>query len=74
MKHGDWAWIALGITIVAYEAFAPHGELLSEACDRYRRNHPIPTYLAIAYTAGHLARLWPHRVDPLTQLANRLGR
>lgn len=74
MKSGDWAWIALGAAVVAYEVFSPHGELLSEACDRYRRTQPIPTYLAIAYVAGHLARLWPERIDPLTLLAIRLGR
>lgn len=74
MKSGDWAWIALGAAVVAYEVFSPHGELLSEACDRYRQSQPIPTYLVIAYLAGHLARIWPERIDPLTRLTDWLGR
>jgi hypothetical protein len=26
------------------------------------------------YLSGHLTRRWPRRLDPLTQLAERLGR
>ena len=74
MKSGDWAWVALGTAVFAYEAFAPRGELLSEACDRYRQSRPIATYLTIAYLAGHSARAIPARIDPLTQLAIWLGK
>lgn len=71
MKPGDYAWITIAVGIGAYEigaALHRDGELLSEACDRYRRDHPVITYLGIAYLAGHLARVWPQRVDPLHQL------
>ena len=71
MRHGDYAWLALAAAILAYEAAAPRGELLSEACDRYRQRHPIITLGVIAYLAAHLARLIPRRVDPLHRLATR---
>ena len=71
MRHGDYAWLALAAAILAYEAAAPPGELLSEACDRYRQRHPIITLSVIAYLAAHLARLIPARVDPLHRLATR---
>lgn len=71
MRHGDYAWLALAATILAYEMAAPRGELLSEACDRYRHKHPIVTLGVIAYLAAHLARLIPSRIDPLHRLATR---
>lgn len=71
MRHGDYAWLALAAAILAYEVAAPRGELLSEACDRYRQRHPILTLGVIAYLAAHLARLIPRRVDPLHRLATR---
>lgn len=72
MKSGDYAWISLAVGVAAYElgaALHRDGELLSEACDRYRRRHPVITYTTIAYLAGHLTRVWPRRADPLHHLA-----
>ena len=71
MRSGDVAWIATAAGITAYEigAALKHGELLSEACDRYRARRPITTYTAIIYLAGHLARLWPRHLDPLCLIA-----
>lgn len=74
MKAGDWAWAALAAGIVGYEVFAPRGQLLSERVDSYRQRRPIVTLAVITYVPLHLARLWPRRVDPLHQLAIRLGR
>lgn len=74
MRHSDVAWLSLAAAILAYEIAAPRGELLSEAVDRYRSRHPLITLGAIAYLTGHLARLWPRRVDPLHRLAGRVGR
>lgn len=74
MRPGDRAWLALAAGVIAYEAWAPNGELLSQACDRYRQRHPVLSHLIILYIPLHLARLWPERIDPLTQLASRLGR
>lgn len=77
MRPGDYAWISLAVGVAAYEikaAIDGGGELLSEACDRYRQAHPIITHATIVYVAGHLARVWPRRVDPLCVLADMLNR
>lgn len=74
MRHGDAAWATLAVGIAAYEVAAPADELLSEAVDRYRRTHPGLTVLAIVYVAAHLLRIWPRRIDPLHQIATRMGR
>jgi hypothetical protein len=72
VKHGDYAWSVLAAGVLGYEISAPRGELLSEACDRYRRRHPFITNAVIFYVAMHLMRAIPQRVDPLTQIAVRL--
>lgn len=74
MKAGDRAWLVLAVGVIGYEIAAPTDELLSQACDRYRRRRPVTTYTIIVYLACHLTRVWPQRIDPLTRLANRLGR
>jgi hypothetical protein len=74
MKHGDWAWCAIMAGVIAYEIKAPTNELLSQACDRYRKRHPVLTNLAIVYVAAHLMRRWPSQIDPLHQLTARMGR
>lgn len=73
LRPGDVAWLALAATIVIYEIAAPREELLSDAADRYRAARPIATHAAIILVAGHLARVWPRRLDPLCWIAN-LGR
>lgn len=73
MRSGDYAWLGIAIGVAAYEISAAihrDGELLSEACDRYRRNHPASTYTTIVYLAGHLTRVWPRHLDPLTLIAS----
>ncbi|MCA9843208.1 MAG: hypothetical protein KC491_01025 [Dehalococcoidia bacterium] len=72
MKPADRAWIAAAITVTAYEITAVklRWELLSEAVDRYRRQHPIATDCCIGFVALHLLRRWPPRIDPLAALAN----
>ena len=75
LRAGDWGWIGLAAGVAAYEFAASSKrhdwELLSEACDRYRRSHPVATNVTILYLAAHLARLVPRHVDPLHILANR---
>lgn len=73
MKSGDIAWLTMALGVAAYELGAAvhrDGELLSEAVDRYRAAHPAVTYGGIIYVAGHLARVWPRRFDPLCILAD----
>lgn len=75
MRSGDYAWIGIAIGVAAYELSAAlhrDGELLSEACDRYRLRHPVAVNVAVVYLAGHLTRRWPQRFDPLHQLAKRM--
>ncbi len=78
MRAADWGWVGLAAGVAAYEIAAStrrhDWELLSEAVDRYRIRYPIATNLVIAYLAGHLARIIPRRIDPLTILAARTWR
>lgn len=72
MKAADRAWVTLACGVAAYEVAAlvrPDWELLSEAADRHRRNHPVATHLTVLYLAGHLLRRWPQRFDPLHRIA-----
>ena len=73
-RPADYAWSSLAALIVAYEACAAPGELLSEGMQRYRQRHPVITDAAIIYIAAHLMRKWPRPIDPLHRLATRLGR
>ena len=65
--------IGLGIAgIVAYESFAPKGELISEQVDRYRETKigrfVVP--LLISTVALHLLRAIPPKYDWVHRLAN----
>ena len=71
MRAGDYAWVALAVSVAVYEWLAPPNELMSQACDRYRSRRPIATYTAIVYLAAHLGRVWPRRIDPLYLIAER---
>lgn len=74
MQHSDAAWVTIAAGVIAYEASAPEGELLSQAVGRYRERHPILVTLMIVYLAAHLLRVVPARADPLHRLAVRLKR
>lgn len=74
LEHSDVAWLTLAAAVVCYELLAPPGQLLSEACDRYRQRHPLVVGAAVVMVAAHLLRALPHRVDPLHHLAGRLRR
>ena len=74
MKPADWAWVGVGVAVLTYEAVAARKEweLLSEACDRYRVQHPWITYGCIGYLSAHLTRLSPRPLDPLHVVARRM--
>lgn len=76
MRAADFGWIGVAAGVLAYELHAARldWELLSEACDRYRRRHPILTDATIFYLALHLLRAIPHRIDPLHRFATWAGR
>jgi hypothetical protein len=51
--------------IVAYEIFAPEGQLLSEGADRAIERYPRTVPLVIGVVSLHLANAIPERYDPL---------
>lgn len=74
MRVGDWAWLVLVALVVGYEVFAPPGQLLSQMMDTYRHSFPVTINLLVLYFAGHLTRVWPPHLDPLSVLGTWLGR
>ncbi|AYQ98523.1 hypothetical protein SEA_REPTAR3000_37 [Mycobacterium phage Reptar3000] len=69
MRPADRAWLALVAGVVAYEVFAPRGELLSEGMDRYLAGRwAWPTRAAVVVTAAHLLNVLPDRIDPIHRL------
>lgn len=75
MKAADKGWLLIAVGVCVYEmrAATREWELLSEACDRYRRRHPWITDLTICYLAAHLLRAIPGRIDPLHRIPMWLG-
>lgn len=67
MKHADAAWLALGAAIVAYEALATDGELLSEGWDRYLERYPVTARVAPLVLTLHVINALPDRFDPVHQ-------
>lgn len=74
MRPADRAWIGIAAAVVAYEAGAPRGELLSQGVDRYLLRRPWLTRAVVCYLGAHLLNVIPERVDPLTCLATALRR
>lgn len=73
MRAGDRAWIILGVGVVAYEASAADGELMSEAADRWLEHHPWLVRAAVFLLAAHVANALDPRVDVVHHL-HRLRR
>lgn len=75
MRPADKAWLVLAAGIIAYDLFAPEGETLSEAADRYLLAKPWLTRLAIFTVAHHLANeLNPDPLHMAFVLVRRLRR
>lgn len=74
MKHADWAWIGIVTTVLGYEALAAwrKWDYLSEAMDKYRKNHPWIIYGCIGYLSAHLTRLIPPQLDPLHVVTQKI--
>lgn len=76
MREADVAWLILALLIVAYEIFAPPGELLSEGWDRYLQSYPFLARLLPLVVTLHVINALPDRLDPFHQgsgLLRRLG-
>lgn len=67
------AWLLVGAFVVAYETLCPPGELMTTGCDRARARHPVLVTASILYLAGHLTRIVPRRLDPLSIIADHVG-
>lgn len=67
METSGRAWIALGVSVAAYDILAPKGQTLSEGVDRGLEGSPLRRGLVLAgigITACHLANLLPEKCDP----------
>lgn len=69
MKPSDRAWLVLAGSVIAYEALAADGELMSEGVDRYLEARPWLTRAVIAAVGLHLCNVLPGVVDPLHWLS-----
>lgn len=65
---GKYAWCAIGVGVLAYDAICPQSQTLSEAVDRSLLSHKRLTVGAIGVTALHLANVLPEPIDPLYQI------
>lgn len=74
LQYDDYGWLAVGAVVVAVEAFAPRGKMLSHGAARYKAARPVLTTAVIGYLAGHLLGLIPARLDGLSRFAKALGR
>ena len=64
MRRSDYAWMAIGTAVLAYEACTDYDDLLSCAVDRYLARHPQLTRAVVIVTAAHLLNWLPERIDP----------
>lgn len=65
VSPAGYAWRALGLTVLAYELWAPPGQLLSEEADRWMERNPWTTRFLVGALAAHLTNFVPDRVDPI---------
>jgi hypothetical protein len=66
--NGGNAWRLLAAAIATYELITPPEQLLTAACERGIKRHPIAVRAAIIVTALHLLGLIPRRIDPYAHL------
>lgn len=74
LRPSDKAWIVLGAGVLVWDVCCPRGEMLSEASARYTAGRPVLSRLLIGYVAVHLMHVVPQRWDPLSRLAEIVGR
>ena len=62
-KH---AWAAIGLGVLAYNASAEDGDLLSEQVDQWLITHPVLTRAVITLLAIHLANAVAPKYDVIS--------
>lgn len=65
MRPADWAWIALGVGVLAYDLAAPDGETLSEGADRYMQHHKWITRSVGIGLVAHVCNMVEPKYDPI---------
>lgn len=68
------AWAVIGVSVLAYEALCPQGELLSEGVDKALESHRLATTALIGAVSLHLLNVIPARFDPFQHGARLLGK
>ncbi|MFD6400807.1 hypothetical protein [Nocardia sp. NPDC060249] len=63
LKAGP-AWAILISAVTVYELCADTDELLTAACERTTRRHPVAVRAAVVVTAAHLLGVLPISIDP----------
>lgn len=69
-------WAAIGVFVIGHNVIAAGrgDEMLSEACDRYLKSHPVLTTSVVAAVALHLINALPARLDVLGVAMNTMAR
>lgn len=65
MQCSDYACIAGVVGVIAYDLWAPKGQTISEACDRYLLTNRLLTELVMALLYLHVSNRIPPRYDPI---------
>lgn len=75
-RRADRGWLVLGAYVVAHNirAAGRGDEMLSEACDRYLKSHPVLTTSVVALVSLHLVNALPPFADPLGVAMNTMAR
>jgi len=63
-------WCVVGAVVVACEAVAPPGQLLSHGVDRGLERAPWLVRAGVILIAAHLLNVLPEKVDPLAYIGN----
>jgi hypothetical protein len=75
-RKANPGWAAIGVFVIGHNVIAAGrgDEMLSEACDRYLKNHPVLTTSVVAAVALHLINALPPFADPLGVAMNTIAR
>lgn len=75
-RSADRGWIGIAVYVAVHNVRAAGrgDEMLSQACDRYLKSHPVLTTAVVAAVALHLVNALPAQLDPLGAVMNTLAR
>lgn len=75
-RSADRGWIGIAVYVAVHNVRAAGrgDEMLSEACDRYLKSHPVLTTAVVAAVALHLINALPAHLDVLGGAMNTMAR